>query len=1290
MTDQMFQFDGVQSYAGMKAAEKEINDNNIIGGGVNISIEFISAPSFLGTPADVDNAIRNATVGRFGFIMPDWATASSVTRIVQNEYNSSIPVVAPRLLTTSEVVNKNRFSLNLRQPPSIEYLAILQYALGSAESRCTAFTLITRSLIDTSQVAVTLAALGLPTPLLINLPFPGSLANLSFSPSAILDTWYASNAAYSGYAPPCGLFFALPSDIISILDAMYTDARFNMSQMTFFVSAQSSEGIWNTSSHGTAPFARVRFITNFVDPQNSTIPFTLRYQTALKAYLTSLNVSALPAELTVYPMLSVPTYPALEGYLAVRWAAEILSRMPSITPSAFLDAVYDRHIFYMNDVSLGPMTDHCLVPNTFSIPCFCNIGASSLAVGGINLTTGIAGSMTFDSVEQDVSEVQLPMNQCYLSTSNMQTPLLISTWLGWNVTGASATTSNAFAYLIRHQVSLYNEVGSLSNIQMSAVNMNSVMPMLPGETNAAYFNRLYATRRPTLIVGQQFPNVSAPVMNIVASSTTILQDALFTRPDNFTRYSWNLQSVFADLAHVLANFISDTYMMLSPRVVVISDEDAVQKLAVKSLHTFQIDPETPSQRDLQTLATIQGLVNDAASTAAAGKLTILMVASRTPQVVANALNAVAALPGAANPNSLLAQNLIIIAGSSQTTMYAVTLLVNATALVNIPIIFPSPYMAFWEPNNSHRLRVQSLLNTSNPSILSISSLYTALVVVDLFTALAESVNVRFPTASLLADAMYKLRAVTVEGIILGPVDSDVCSPALLQSQNPDRSCQCYKLLQTFSVFDFRDWLQSTANHQINYQWSMGTCGVIYQPLALPSKLNAALIAGCAAAGGVVLIVSVFYFACCFGRRNNRSAPKDPNEPFAMVFTDIQSSTSLWARAPEAMGEALDQHHSMLRSLVSKHDGYEVKTIGDSFMVAFKSASDATRFGLAIQTELFGVSWHADIDDVYIALASEAHEDMVMNEDPKKAEERRKTEAGRLHQWEDPNNYPLNWNGIRVRVGMHWGMGSIKLDPVSQGYDYYGTLVNTAARVEGVGNGGQVLATHDFYVQLESEGMNLSHVDVKPLGPQPLRGLDQPVPLYQLCPMELRSREFAELRLDIEVDIEDTTETTTHNDGATVSSVPFDDTPITMMARLLKRQKNAGAVFDYLTRVAQFMDTLLRTSPMSYRKDAVKHYMKKWHVHARKPRDTKEPAETTLSFDIAALVVRVGLASEEARRVGSTHGGSQANKTDGASDAGYAAGRRKQSTSRVMNRVKSFSDSGNEELMAASAKSDGIE
>ena len=100
-----------------------------------------------------------------------------------------------------------------------------------------------------------------------------------------------------------------------------------------------------------------------------------------------------------------------------------------------------------------------------------------------------------------------------------------------------------------------------------------------------------------------------------------------------------------------------------------------------------------------------------------------------------------------------------------------------------------------------------------------------------------------------------------------------------------------------------------------------------------------------ACGIAVLIVA----SACFvyfntTRKDNRNAPADPSKPFTIMFTDIQASTMLWAALPQRMGKAIDLHHATIRKLIRAHNGYEVKTIGDAFMIAFTSASDALDLG----------------------------------------------------------------------------------------------------------------------------------------------------------------------------------------------------------------------------------------------------------------------------------------------------------------------------------------------------------
>lgn len=65
---------------------------------------------------------------------------------------------------------------------------------------------------------------------------------------------------------------------------------------------------------------------------------------------------------------------------------------------------------------------------------------------------------------------------------------------------------------------------------------------------------------------------------------------------------------------------------------------------------------------------------------------------------------------------------------------------------------------------------------------------------------------------------------------------------------------------------------------------------------------------------------------------------------ALVFTDIVGSTSLGCElGNEAMDEVRRAHFRRGRLLLAKHGGFEIKTLGDSLMVAFRTAGAALDF-----------------------------------------------------------------------------------------------------------------------------------------------------------------------------------------------------------------------------------------------------------------------------------------------------------------------------------------------------------
>jgi class 3 adenylate cyclase len=78
---------------------------------------------------------------------------------------------------------------------------------------------------------------------------------------------------------------------------------------------------------------------------------------------------------------------------------------------------------------------------------------------------------------------------------------------------------------------------------------------------------------------------------------------------------------------------------------------------------------------------------------------------------------------------------------------------------------------------------------------------------------------------------------------------------------------------------------------------------------------------------------------------------DERVTLAIVFTDVVDSTALGERmGDERMYEVRQTHFAQSRKLIAKYKGYEIRTIGDSVMAAFRSASAALDFACALCTD----------------------------------------------------------------------------------------------------------------------------------------------------------------------------------------------------------------------------------------------------------------------------------------------------------------------------------------------------
>ena len=180
----------------------------------------------------------------------------------------------------------------------------------------------------------------------------------------------------------------------------------------------------------------------------------------------------------------------------------------------------------------------------------------------------------------------------------------------------------------------------------------------------------------------------------------------------------------------------------------------------------------------------------------------------------------------------------------------------------------------------------------------------------------------------------------------------------------------------------------------------------------------------------------------------------PTGTVTFLFTDIEGSTELLQElGRDGFVRQLDRHAEIVRTAVAEQGGVEILTEGDSFFVAFPTASGAMRAAVATQR----------------ALAA--------------------------HPWPDGI-------AIRVRMGLHTGEG------VPSGDNYVGIDVNRAARIAAAGHGGQIVISEATRVLVAGDVPD--GVTFRDLGLHDLKGLEHPERLHDLV-IDGLSADFPALR-----------------------------------------------------------------------------------------------------------------------------------------------------------------------------------
>ena len=166
----------------------------------------------------------------------------------------------------------------------------------------------------------------------------------------------------------------------------------------------------------------------------------------------------------------------------------------------------------------------------------------------------------------------------------------------------------------------------------------------------------------------------------------------------------------------------------------------------------------------------------------------------------------------------------------------------------------------------------------------------------------------------------------------------------------------------------------------------------------------------------------------------------PTSVITFLYTDIEGSTRLWERQPEAMRAALVRHDQILNQAITAYGGHVFRTAGDAFCASFTSAPAALLAAVQAQRQLYAEAW----------------------------------------QLESP---------IRVRIALHTGQVE------EQSGDYVGSSLNHIGRLLSVCHGGQTvltLVTEELVRDQLPSGVRLLD-----LGKHRFRDLQHPEQIYQL-------------------------------------------------------------------------------------------------------------------------------------------------------------------------------------------------
>jgi adenylate cyclase len=163
---------------------------------------------------------------------------------------------------------------------------------------------------------------------------------------------------------------------------------------------------------------------------------------------------------------------------------------------------------------------------------------------------------------------------------------------------------------------------------------------------------------------------------------------------------------------------------------------------------------------------------------------------------------------------------------------------------------------------------------------------------------------------------------------------------------------------------------------------------------------------------------------------------------AIMFTDMVGYTALAQRDESLALTLLEEQRQLVRPILVRHNGREIKTIGNAFLIDFPSALDAVRCGYDIQRA---------VRELNFSLAPEKR--------------------------------------LLLRVGIHLG------DVVSytNDIDISGDAVNVASRIEPLAEAGGICLTRPVYESVRGK----FDLEMQSIGQKPLKNVSNPIEVFKV-------------------------------------------------------------------------------------------------------------------------------------------------------------------------------------------------